>query len=141
MAASTASQLSGNRSMLSVLTRNTGEQTVPVRDELKICKKKKEKTNIGVAGVADSCNMWLRLSPPILLLSLNLHPPPLPHVRNSAKCPSYAILVLILLKKRFNSRIFLRFKIMIVLSQLSTLTNQQKPLNGGIVSWYIGAFS
>ena len=67
MAASTTSQLSGNRSMLSVLKRNTGEQTVPVRDELKICKKKKEKTNIGVAGVADSCNMWLRLSPPFLL--------------------------------------------------------------------------
>lgn len=85
MAASTASQLSGNRSMLSVLKRNTGEQTVPVRDELKICKKKKEKTNIGVAGVADSCNMWLRLSPPILL-SLNLHPLPSPFLFSDHIC-------------------------------------------------------
>ena len=107
-------------------------------------KKKKEKTNIGVAGVADSYNMWLRLSPPslfgnILLLSLNLHLPP-PNVGSGAKCPSRAILVLILWKRQFNSIIFLRFKIMIVLSQLGTLTNQQKPLNG-IVSWYIGTFS
>lgn len=48
MAASTASQLSGNRSMLSVLKRNNGEQTVPVREELKIWmqKNKKEKTSM-----------------------------------------------------------------------------------------------